>query len=86
MAHDFFLAKTGRMLVSAASSEANSLPSHLCPLTHDKRNQVQYFFQKNGQVCTDKEVQFFIQRFDLDQDNLISFSEFVQEFSPKTTQ
>eukprot|EP00825_Cyclidium_porcatum_P020747 TRINITY_DN2338_c0_g1_i3.p1 TRINITY_DN2338_c0_g1~~TRINITY_DN2338_c0_g1_i3.p1 ORF type:complete len:661 (+),score=140.53 TRINITY_DN2338_c0_g1_i3:305-2287(+) len=48
--------------------------------------EVQYFFQKNGQICTDKEVLFFISRFDLDKDDLISFGEFVQEFSPKTTQ
>jgi len=43
------------------------------------------FFEKNGVIISDRDLKHLIERFDTNKDDKISFGEFVQELSPKSS-
>ena len=42
------------------------------------------FMENHGVECGDREIAFILSRFDLNMDQKISYSEFLQELTPKS--
>ena len=47
------------------------------------KRDLQTFLEKGHYYATAKELQYIIERFDIDQDGQVSFVEFVLELTPK---